>query len=1069
MPITIKKPRSAEPTFKQGYGLKDLVGASEGSTVDRVGEGIGSLARIGSSFIGASGGWPGAAAGAGGEALAQFLEGSINKTSLPRIGVEAGLGAIPFGRIASGARAATAVGKTAAISSAGDVGRQWSEGAFDDPNDSHEWNKGRTALATLLGGGAGFVMNKLSPGLPPPPKAPDVIVESSGAVPRFQSGTGLGVRPPINEAPPSATPFTNRETIASGKTELSAGRSEPPSTNYSGGVGSIQSLPATTSRAATIISGPRTLAGNVPYGAAPIADAVASETPRLTMSLEDEMMEMLNKIPKQPLTSAPKQLDQVLGNIDEGRLSRGAHIKGVREETEKLVKEEAKRQLIQRRRNAAGLEKETTFSSSVRSETPTGVVESMTTKFRAPKDDGDESAEALNKLLGGAGKVAPKSPEAIEAIQTAVRGSSPRVQQLLTNLTDPKAIDGYNYYRNYEGLSDIQAYRKALQEQGERAARGAVRPPPGVAPVPAQTPPLTKPAEKLAELLTPAPKVDPDQLRQSTHPSFYDEGFEGLEDATEIVQRRQAMSPSMFDDSFDNVPMAPGKSTIPQGAAERLAADVAKAPEDVAKQLTEASAIYNDPNATKEARNAAGKALRQLSAKLKNPDKGSTTLGAGLGGAQDILRIAQENPEFAASTVMGGLGAAALGAADASSGEDSWWDGAIAGATVGAAGPQMPKIIEAVKSQIDPTNLASVKEWAQWVAAKSPQIQRASLLANPQGLEQGMPALGMNAVAGPYGAVMTTAIESMFKNDPRGMRLMQLLDGYNPLTGFGIPKFMKGAWESAEEARQALVKGDGGRAELGGINPDSTLDNVLAYPGQAMTMGDIYARKLLKLAGYSDEEARIATLTAEPEQFHQVANWGKNNLLLQMMFPFRRTPANILEQGYKRIPGLGMIANKASGSDQAIEQTLGGLAGVGGYAVASNIDDDTTRRNVRRLMSNVGGRYSLPTSMGYFAGDAAARGLSPWGVVTNERNLDQLMPVPSTSVVADAGRKLRDLLQGNVDSPFDVIPTSMGFKPLRQFVGDNMASSGYPEVRNMLQVEPPPTRSIRIKKPRRPS
>lgn len=988
--MPLKKRQTAGTISTPGMGLKDLFPESISGKVDAVGDWLGTGARIGGGILGAEGGPVGGGINAGAEALAQFLESSLDrKTSAARIGVEAGLGAIPFGKVASLGKAGFAAAKTGLISGGGDVGRQWAEGNFEEGGQGFQ--PVRTAVATGLGAGAGAIYNKFN-GPKVAPKA-DVVIESSGAVPRSIAPSGLAMgNTPKTDAAKAVNMGGDRASLAAGAKTHSAARSLPKSKNYEPGVSEIRGISPI----------PR---GKAPWASPEFTDEVAGRVP---YGVADDEAGLLADLER-----------QFAGAMDAGDR---------RFATDAINK------------TKEGLE----AGSPTVTESIKGPAATQTTRWAAPAADEAVADDVLDQLNA----MAP-TPEAAEQIGKALQGTSPRVAQLLTNLTDPKAIEAYNYYRNVAGEGDLAAYKKAFQEQGVRAAR-ITRPVPTSEAVEAA--PAPKDVQALSETITPASKgrvVAPgsEQRRNTTHPSFYDEGFEGLDDATEIAQRQQSVHPSFYDDSADALDIAPGKSTITPQASEKLAAHTAQATPEQAKQLAEASAVYNDPNATKAAKRAAGKTLGQLRDMFEGKGKYKPLDPKGEKGFQNI--------EAMLSTAFGAGGALTGAAIDASDGDDTWIDGAAAGLALGAGAPQAPKALMALKSSVDPNNLEQVKDMATKFVAKLPQVQRFSLLANPQGLEQGMPAIGMNAYAGPYGAVLTTAVESILKEDPRGWQLLK--EAWNPV------RFMKGAWNSSEEARQALIRGEEGRAGgVSAINPDSTLDKVLSLPGQMMTTGDIYARKLLGQAGFSDEEARVATLTSEPgKAWRGLANVAKNNPLMQLMFPFRRTPVNIMEQGVQRIPGVGFFTGPDRGINEMIaEQGMGALAMGGNYVLASNIEDDTARRNFRRLMSNAGGRYSLPAQIGFTAGDAKARGAKQ---ALNEQSMKQLFPLPATDVLFDAYNKAGNISQNGIDSLGDVIPTSMSMKPMRQFVGDRI-----PELRQTLGVEPPPSQGLRKRGKRAP-
>lgn len=982
MSIKIKKQEKVVAPEK-GFGLKSLFPQPVRESVDALGDWLGTGARIGSGWFGASGGVPGAIAGGAGEALAQFLESSIDPATPGRIAVEAGMGAIPFGRVAGGRRLLTAMGKTAGVTAGGDVMRQLAEGNFG--KDGAGWDKSRTLQAGVLGGLTGAAYNKLQPGVAPI-KTDDVIIESSGAVPK------------------SADIEPQDRVIASGGKAQSAGRAEAQSPNYQGGVREIQSTRPT-----------RTIPTPPPTGRAASRVPIVGDAP--TEKIDEEgTFKLLDRLFKSAMNRAD-----------------------TREAT--LAKEAADRAAtrnIEAAKEGLG-EGRVTVTETVKAPGAT-----KTTRYTRAADD-----DAFDNITPELAERAAASPETATQVENAMRGTSSRVQQLLANLDD-KGLESYNYYRNYEGDGDLAAYKKALAAQAKRRTPVRVQDATGNwHEIPPQTPtaqvrppaePQTPPANPVAEVqkvLTPDARVQGliknlddlermQQLRQTTHPSFYDEGFEGLDDANDLLQRQQSVHPSFYDDSADALDIAPGKSTIPPATASKLAQAEQTYPPEMMEELK------------------TGKELATLrdfftgKGKFKKPgdETGAANIEAQLGIA------------------LSGVGALTGGAIDAAQGDDSVLDGIIGGAVAGGAVPFAPQALAALKSSVDPTNLEQVKEAASNFVAKMPQIQRASLLANPQGAEQGMPAILANSWAGPYGAVMTAAIEAILKDDPRGWTLLK--EAYNPA------QFIKGWWNSDREAYQALLRGEEGRAgHVGTFNPDSKVEKLLAMPGQMMTMGDIYARKLMTQAGFSPQETMEATLTSEPgKAWRPLSNVAKNNWLLQMMFPFRRTPTNIMEQGLRRTPGAGFfVGPDRPFNEKIVEQGLGTAFGAGSGVLAANIEDDTTRRNVRRLASNLPGRYSLPSQIGYTIGDAFARDLPSAKSVINRQNVENIFPLPATDVIVDTTLKGWNALDG-VESISEVIPETMTFMPLRRFIGDQD-----PSMRPILGVEPPPRRGIRIPRP----
>lgn len=300
------------------------------------------------------------------------------------------------------------------------------------------------------------------------------------------------------------------------------------------------------------------------------------------------------------------------------------------------------------------------------------------------------------------------------------------------------------------------------------------------------------------------------------------------------------------------------------------------------------------------------------------------------------------------------------------------------------ASPQLAA--EAMESAQTPEG---VKATAQKLYSSLPQYFRFNYLMDAWGL----PA---NALVGPYGSAAMAGLEAHLAGDPRGMEVLKRL---NP------SDFVK-RWAAAkEEAQKLIAEGEMGRAETK-VMGTGAASKLFQWPGVQMTAGDVAARQILEEAGFTEEEARRITLTSEPETVagRRVAEFSKGSPLLQVLQPFARTPANIGEQGAIRTPVLGSLVQILGRETpdplkrQLIQQGLGLAAGGVGYAAGSTLDPETARV-VRRYMSNFGGQYSLPTSLGFAMGEAHRAGkdrISP----ETAANLYNALPLPSTAPVA---------------------------------------------------------------------
>jgi len=315
--------------------------------------------------------------------------------------------------------------------------------------------------------------------------------------------------------------------------------------------------------------------------------------------------------------------------------------------------------------------------------------------------------------------------------------------------------------------------------------------------------------------------------------------------------------------------------------------------------------------------------------------------------------------------LAGGAGALIGGAVN----DEDPFTGAVVGAGLGLAAPSVvstlhqiganPDILHNLKDRI--TTPEGLKKTAASIWETLPQIQRFNYLTSG-------PGMAANMWAGPYGSALFAGIEHALSGDPRGTELLKQLA--NPL------KFGKLWKESLEEASELI-----GRAEGTSFNQATgPVQAGLSLPGLGMTAGDVAARKILTGVGFTEEEARRITLTAEPELPlpKKIADFGKGSALAQLLFPFKRTPANILEQGAERLPGIGSIVQEQrevpdSLRQQLVQQGLSAAVGTGSYALGNNLDPETAKI-VRRFVSNFGGQYSMPASMGFAMGQAAQQG-----------------------------------------------------------------------------------------------
>lgn len=332
---------------------------------------------------------------------------------------------------------------------------------------------------------------------------------------------------------------------------------------------------------------------------------------------------------------------------------------------------------------------------------------------------------------------------------------------------------------------------------------------------------------------------------------------------------------------------------------------------------------------------------------------------------------------------------------------------AMAGGAVGLSIPTMAQGLlklgaapDVVQNAMQDLNLPDgAKRAAAKVARVLPQMQRANYLADILGL-------GANAWFGPYGSGVFGALEKGLAGDPRGWAALNELK--NPWS------FFKEYPSAFQEARSLVGRAEGfSEAEAIGA-----LEKKLTLPGTMLTGGDVAIRRILERHGFSEEEARIMTMTGEPFTKSGESLAHMRGLIPDLTFPFKRTPVNIVEQGLLRTPGVGFLQQgigAARGTRQAdplslqlAQQGMGLGVAAGTEQLGEHLDPEQARV-LRRFVTNFAGPYSLLAGAGMAAGQAKRRGQPIVG--TTVRNISQQLPLPSIEPiqeVAALGAKVMD-------------------------------------------------------------
>lgn len=365
------------------------------------------------------------------------------------------------------------------------------------------------------------------------------------------------------------------------------------------------------------------------------------------------------------------------------------------------------------------------------------------------------------------------------------------------------------------------------------------------------------------------------------------------------------------------------------------------------------------------------------------------------------------NPMLATRLGLGAGGALIGGATDPLGGDthtpNSRLGSALLGFGAGAALPSIPGALRSIgASAATLSTPEGVKQAASKIYHKLPEVQRFNYLLSAEGL----PA---NVIAGPVGSGFNGALEAALSGDPRGWTALKELR--NPANLIADIK------QSFNEAKGMIGRAEG-TAMSSAPNP---MEAALAMPGTLMTTGDVSIRKILERAGFSADEARRMTLTSEPEfkMTKRLASLTKGSPLMQMLFPFTRTPANILEQGAERLPGIGSIvqANRAVPDpmkQQLVQQGMSTAIGTGAGVLGANLDPETAKI-AKRYVSNAGGQYSLPANIGFTVGQAIHQGKP--SLTAAATSLAQGIPLPTADPIIDWSTWADKMLAGESAPP----------------------------------------------------
>ena len=396
-----------------------------------------------------------------------------------------------------------------------------------------------------------------------------------------------------------------------------------------------------------------------------------------------------------------------------------------------------------------------------------------------------------------------------------------------------------------------------------------------------------------------------------------------------------------------------------------------------------------------------------------------------------------------------GMGALAGAGVGALSSEEDPLGGAVVGGLAGGLGGRALKSLQGAPIGDDAKQ--GLSAWDRLI-----NWERFSLLANPNNLP-------INFAAPTTGSALS-AIERMVAGaaakagargnpDDVGLGWEGLKNVINPRRIADIPSDVRAAHKLISEAE---------RADLahGGASP-TLFDKVLRIPADVLTTGDIGARNALMKAGWTEEMARLATVTSNPryEWLGQAIDNAAKQGIFRFLVPFRRTAANVLEGSLERVPILGPLmqltqtdpALRASMAELVAQQGVGSAVTALSYMLGANIDPDTARDARWPLMiTNLTGQYGALAGAAFAMGqrsqyDDSLGSQARAGINSLTRDL----PLPTTQPITDVGNAGAAYLDGEPPNPNAeylpqrwlpnmLTPRFLRDEPLAEILGDDL-------------------------------
>ena len=377
---------------------------------------------------------------------------------------------------------------------------------------------------------------------------------------------------------------------------------------------------------------------------------------------------------------------------------------------------------------------------------------------------------------------------------------------------------------------------------------------------------------------------------------------------------------------------------------------------------------------------------------------------------------------------IGGLVGAGIGGMTS---EDDPLGGALLGGLAGAVSGKAYKGIRdsGLYPEAGPEGLSFLDRLINW--------QRFALLSNPENLAVNFAAPTSSSALSSIEKILAGSIE---RTGIAGPITNNLELGTAGLKRVLNPRRLGNLKEDASDATRLIAEAE--RADLArGGRTATTFDKFIRLPADVLTTGDIGARKALMEAGWSEEMARLATVTSNPRYGlgEWIANMGKSGPG-RFLLPFSRTAANVLEGSLERTPVVGLLMHmtqknpelKASVAEIAAQQGMGGLVSVASYMLGSSIDPETARERKWPLyLTNLSGQYGALAAAAFAAGQTSQRDDSTGAQIRSAGySLSGDVPLPTTQPVSDIVNTFAAYTDGQPPNPNAISPFEQWLPPM---------------------------------------